>query len=155
MAVRFPKNKAFVECNGGCKNKSCSSGCIACGKCSDICRFGAIHISANGVALVDEERCIGCGACVRSCPQHVIKLYSEASFIRIRCSNHLKGVDARKACDNSCIACGLCTRVCTSSAISLVDNLAVIDEELCLSCGMCAVKCPRHVIKDMRGILTE
>ena len=34
-------------------------------------------------------------------------------------------------------------------------SFAVINEELCLSCGMCAVKCPRHVIYDLRGIYTE
>lgn len=33
-------------------------------------------------------------------------------------------------------------------------QLRVIDEEYCLSCGMCAVKCPRGVIRDLRGILT-
>ena len=32
---------------------------------------------------------------------------------------------------------------------------AVIEESICLSCGMCAVKCPRHVIHDLHGILTE
>ena len=41
-----------------------------------------------------------------------------------------------------------------SGAVKVTDNLSTIDEELCLSCGMCAVKCPRHAIYDLRGILT-
>ena len=40
-------------------------------------------------------------------------------------------------------------------AITVQDNLSHIDESLCLSCGQCAVKCPRHAIYDLRGILTE
>ena len=43
----------------------------------------------------------------------------------------------------------------TAGAIKVKDNCAVIEESICLSCGMCAVKCPRHVIHDLHGILTE
>lgn len=153
--ARFPLKKAYVSCNGGCRNTGCSSGCIGCGKCIDVCRFGAIHISSHGVAEVDKDNCIGCSACTKACPQHVIHLYTEADLIRIRCSNHSKGPDARKLCTVSCIACGICERTCTAGAVAVEDNLASIDYELCLSCGMCAVKCPRHVIEDIRGVLTE
>lgn len=152
--AHFPSKKAYVSCNGGCRNHGCANGCIGCGKCSDVCRFDAIHMNSHGVAEVDEAKCIGCGACMRACSQHVIHLYSEADFIRIRCSNHSKGADARKLCDVSCIACGICERICTAGAVNVQDNLSVIDYELCLSCGMCAVKCPRHVIEDMRSVLT-
>jgi ferredoxin len=31
----------------------------------------------------------------------------------------------------------------------------VIDPKTCLGCGMCAVKCPRGVIRDIRGIITD
>ena len=41
------------------------------------------------------------------------------------------------------------------NSIKVIDNCAVINEELCLSCGMCAVKCPRHAIYDLRGIFTK
>ena len=30
-----------------------------------------------------------------------------------------------------------------------------IDMEKCICCGMCAVKCPRGVIRDMHGIMTD
>ena len=51
----------------------CAYGCIACGLCVNACRFDAIHLNEFGCAEVDDEKCIGCGACARKCPRHVIK----------------------------------------------------------------------------------
>ena len=48
-----------------------------------------------------------------------------------------------------------CARNSPAGAITVTDNLSHIDESVCLSCGQCAVKCPRHAICDLRGILTE
>ena len=160
MAVKkkFPYRSAFVACNGGChvtEGSSCSYGCIACGKCVESCKFGAIHLNEHGVAEVDEEKCIACGRCTRECPQHIIHLHDCANTIAVKCSNKDKGKDARGVCAVSCIGCGICEKTCTASAIHVEDNCAVIDEASCLSCGMCAVKCPRHAIYDLRGIFTK
>lgn len=159
MAVKkkFPYRAAVVACNGGChaaESNACSNGCIGCGKCAQVCKFDAISVQESNVALVDEEKCIACGMCVKECPQQVIHLHDCANYIVVKCSNKDNGKQAREFCTNSCIGCGLCERLCTASAIHVVDNCAVIDETICLSCGMCAVKCPRHVLKDTRGILT-
>ena len=160
MAVKkkFPYRSAFVACNGGChvtEGSSCSYGCIACGKCVESCKLGAIHLNEYGVAEVDEEKCIACGRCTRECPQHIIHLHDCANTIAVKCSNKDKGKDARGVCAVSCIGCGICEKTCTASAIHVEDNCAVIDEASCLSCGMCAVKCPRHAIYDLRGIFTK
>ena len=48
-----------------------------------------------------------------------------------------------------------CTLGRQDGAITVTENLSHIDESLCLSCGQCAVKCPRHAIVDLRGILTD
>ena len=92
MAVKkkFPYRSAFVACNGGChvtEGSSCSYGCIACGKCVESCKFGAIHLNEHGIAEVDEEKCIACGRCVRECPQHIIHLHDCANTIVVKCSN--------------------------------------------------------------------
>ena len=155
---KFPYRSAFVACNGGChvtEGSSCSYGCIACGKCVESCKFGAIHLNEHGIAEVDEEKCIACGRCVRECPQHIIHLHDCANTIVVKCSNKDKGKDARTVCSVSCIGCGICEKTCTASAIHVEDNCAVIDEASCLSCGMCAVKCPQHAIYDLRGIFTK
>ncbi|NUM56033.1 MAG: 4Fe-4S dicluster domain-containing protein [Candidatus Hydrogenedentes bacterium] len=36
--------------------------------CVQLCPVGASYRSPDGVILVDEERCIGCGYCVQACP---------------------------------------------------------------------------------------
>ena len=100
-------------------------GCIACGKCVESCKFGAIHLNEHGIAEVDEEKCIACGRCVRECPQHIIHLHDCANTIVVKCSNKDKGKDARTVCSVSCIGCGICEKTCTASAIHVEDNRCV------------------------------
>lgn len=154
---KFPYRSAFVACHGGCHVNSehgCDYGCTGCGACAAVCPFDAIHINDTGVAEVDEEKCIACGKCTRECPKQIIRIHNCANYIVVRCSNKDKGKDARQSCLVSCIGCGICEKTCTAGAVRVIDNCAVIDEDYCLSCGMCAVKCPRHVITDHRGIIS-
>ena len=155
---KFPYKAALVACNGSCgatreKPKS-TNGRLGCGACVSACKFGAIHLNDNGVADVEEEKCVACGACARACPQHIIRIHECANYIVVKCANHDKGAEARKECNVSCIGCGICQKTCTAGAIRVQENRAVIDETYCLSCGMCSVKCPRHAIYDLRGIIT-
>lgn len=149
---KFPYRAALVACDGGCRATDCAYGCIGCGACVAACKFSAIAIRADGVAEVDEAQCIGCGACARACPRQLIHVHMCANYIVVKCSNRDKGAAARKQCAVSCIGCGICEKTCTASAIHVRENCAVIDEAYCLSCGMCATKCPRKVIRDLRGI---
>jgi MinD superfamily P-loop ATPase len=45
--------------------------CTQCGKCAEICRFGAINL-IDGVYSVDPLDCEGCGYCARICPSEAI-----------------------------------------------------------------------------------
>lgn len=160
MAVKkkFPYKAALVACNGGCRaakgEAGCADGCIGCGECVSVCKFGAISLNEYGVAEVNEDKCIACGKCMKVCPQEIIHIHECANYIVVKCSNKSKGVEAKKQCEVSCIGCGICEKTCTAGAVCVIDNHAVINEELCLSCGMCAVKCPRHAIYDLRGVFT-
>lgn len=44
--------------------------CNHCAKspCTQVCPVGATYESPDGVSLVDESYCIGCGYCVQACP---------------------------------------------------------------------------------------
>lgn len=44
--------------------------CNHCEKsvCSQVCPVGASYHTKDGVVLVDDKRCIGCGYCVQACP---------------------------------------------------------------------------------------
>ena len=54
---KFPYKAALVACNGSCgatrEEPKCAYGCLGCGACVSACKFGAIHLSDNGVADVD------------------------------------------------------------------------------------------------------
>lgn len=36
--------------------------------CSQVCPVGATFLTEEGVVLVDDDRCIGCGYCIHACP---------------------------------------------------------------------------------------
>jgi len=49
--------------------------CTACGRCVDVCRFGAMI----GPGKVDPLGCEGCGACVTICPEQALSLVESES----------------------------------------------------------------------------
>lgn len=120
---------------------SCAYGCIGFGDCVSACQFDAIHI-VNGVALVDQEKCTGCGACTKACPKSIISLISDDINPIVLCKNTDKGAQTRKVCSTGCIGCMKCTKVCPTNAISVKDNLASIQQDLCIACMQCADECP-------------
>ncbi len=56
--------------------KVCSIGCLGLGSCVEACSFGAVTMGPDGLPVVDETRCTGCGACEKACPKHIINLSS-------------------------------------------------------------------------------
>jgi MinD superfamily P-loop ATPase len=49
--------------------------CIACGRCEDVCRFGAVSRSpAGGEYEVDTIACEGCELCMRVCPADAVRM---------------------------------------------------------------------------------
>lgn len=164
------KKVAFVKCKGTCDKtrvqynyygmddcrkvsvvpgageKACVYGCMGYGSCVKACDFDAIHV-VDGVAVVDKEKCVACGKCVQTCPNHLIELVPYDAKYLVQCSSHDKGKDVKAKCDSGCIGCTLCMKQCESDAIHMDNNVAVIDYEKCTNCGKCAAKCPVKVIQ--------
>ncbi|MBR2809153.1 MAG: 4Fe-4S binding protein [Erysipelotrichaceae bacterium] len=46
--------------------------CLGCGACTGVCPVGAIALDDSGKACVDQSLCIDCGACVATCPVSAI-----------------------------------------------------------------------------------
>lgn len=131
--------------------KSCSYGCIGLGSCTSVCKFGAIEVN-NGVAVVNEEKCTACGACVNICPKNIITILPVSSKVTVKCSSKDKGKKTRTVCQTGCIGCGICAKSCPKEAISLENNVAAINSELCVNCGICANKCPQKCIISTRVV---
>lgn len=139
--------KAAKQLYGGMN--LCPFGCMGLGDCVASCDFDAIHIK-NGVALVDRDKCTSCGACVKACPNSLIRVSPAKNIVFVRCNNTEKGAVARKACSNACIGCMKCTKVCKFDAIKVENFLAKIDPEKCKNCGLCAKECPTNAIINLR-----
>ena len=163
------KMVAFVHCDGTCINsnkvyeyngtkdcrlaallpntgeKKCINACLGYGSCVSACKFDAIHI-VDGVAKVDEEKCVACKACINICPMKVIDLVPYGKQHKVVCSNKDKGKLAMDAYKVSCIGCGMCEKTCTKDAIKVTNNVAVMNFDKCDDCGDCAKKYPRKCI---------
>lgn len=128
---------------------SCSFGCIGFGDCANVCDEGAIEIK-DGTAVISPSKCIACGKCVKTCPNHLISLKKKSAATAVRCSSQDIGKITRTVCKNGCIACGICVKKCPEGAMSLNSNHAEIDYKKCTSCGICAESCPVKCIEMLQ-----
>ncbi len=160
---------AFVNCNGNCSNiktkidtanykdcveaqkhhhkhsEGCTYGCAGLGTCVQVCKYGALDI-VDGIAKVNEEKCVTCGACVNVCPMGLIELVPVNKRVRVVCSSNDSGKHVRVNCSVGCIGCKICEKNCPHDAIHVNDSLAKIDYDKCTNCGICAEKCPTKAI---------
>ncbi len=166
---------AVLRCNGSCENapakssydsaltcefatsifageSACAFGCLGYSDCVRACKFDAIHIdSTTNLPIVDEEKCVACGACAKACPRKLIEMRNKEKKGRrvyVACRNTEKGAAAKKNCSVACIGCGKCAKVCAFDAITIENNLAYIDFTKCKLCRKCVSECPTHAIHE-------
>ena len=132
---------------GGNGPLSCKFGCLGFGTCVKACKYDAISV-VNGVAKVNEDRCVGCMACASVCPRNLIVPVEPKRNVVIACASLAKGAVTTRGCTVGCIGCGLCKKICPNDAITVEKNLAVIDYSKCDNCGLCATVCPKKLIRD-------
>jgi H+/Na+-translocating ferredoxin:NAD+ oxidoreductase subunit B len=106
--------------------QGCTYGCMGLGDCSKACDFDAIHV-VDGVAVVDYDKCVGCGACERVCPRHIISMvpFKSEQMLVIQCSNQDFGKDVKAVCKVGCIGCKACSRV--NELFEMSNNLPHIN----------------------------
>ena len=132
---------------GGNGPLSCKFGCLGFGTCVKSCKYDAISV-VNGVAVVNEDRCVGCMACASVCPRNLIIPVEPGRNVVIACASLAKGAVTTRGCTVGCVGCGLCKKICPKDAITIEKNLAIIDYSKCDNCGLCATVCPKKLIKD-------
>ena len=97
-------------------------GCLA-HPCREICRKQAITFNQKR-AHIDQEKCIKCGMCEKTCPYNAIHHYVRP-----------------------------CADACGMNAIGSDDHgRAEIDQKRCVSCGQCLINCPFGAIADKSQI---
>ncbi|MBQ9415153.1 MAG: RnfABCDGE type electron transport complex subunit B [Clostridia bacterium] len=139
-----PSCAAAAKFFGG--DKACAYGCLGYGDCVSVCQYDALRIE-NGIAVVDRDKCTGCGMCAAKCPKALIAVSEVKTAAIVSCRSHDKGAVARKACKAACIGCMKCQKVCESDAIHVTNFLAEVDPEKCTACGKCVEACPQHCIE--------
>ncbi len=107
---KCPVNRVFVtDACQGCLERPCKEVCPK--KCVEV---------ENERSVIDQDKCIKCGLCMRSCPYNAI-------------------VKQERPCEK---ACGI-------GAIDEDENgHARIDQDKCVQCGMCLSSCPFAAIVD-------
>ncbi len=60
-----------------------------------------------GIVTFDEEKCSGCGICVKACPADTLELMDKKSKMKT---------------PNECMACSVCTAICPDDAITMHKN---------------------------------
>ena len=123
----------------------CKFGCLGFGNCVAQCKYDALSI-VDGIAKVDQEKCVGCMSCAAACPRNLIVPVEYGKHVVIACASTAKGSVTIRGCSAGCIGCGLCKKICPNGAITIDQNLATIDYSKCSGCGLCANVCPKHLI---------
>lgn len=133
VASRAAYYNGVYDCNdavlvaGGAKG--CAHGCLGLGSCARACPFGAIEITASGLAVVHPDLCTGCGTCVAACPRNLIKLVPKDAPVHVLCSSPAKGGDKRKVCKVACIGCRKCVKEANEGQMIMDGFLARVNYE--------------------------
>lgn len=133
----------------------CNHACIGLGECAAVCPFDAIKMVEN-FPIVDADKCVSCGVCVRTCPKAIIELQTIKARVFVPCSTKDLGKEVRAVCAVGCIGCKLCVKACPADAVTYENNVIVIDHKSCIEYGSecgeaCIGKCPRNIFRAYNG----
>ncbi len=139
------------DCNAAQKiadgPKNCPGGCIGLGSCVRACPFGAIEITAEGLAVISRVNCTGCEKCIATCPRSVIKMTPLSATTHVLCNSNDKGALVRKYCQVGCIACQICKKVAPES-YTIENFLARVVYDSAENAEVAIEKCPTKCIRD-------
>jgi electron transport complex protein RnfB len=139
--------------------KKCPYACLGLGDCVEVCPQHAISIDPEkNVAIVDWEKCNGCGLCVTECVQNLIELVPAGTKIGFLCNyKPLRDIPGREKCDFGCIHCRKCLKACEDEAIEWNKERAIpeIIQEKCTLCSKCIEDCEQNTLADLTKAKAE
>ncbi len=133
-------------------SKDCSWGCLGLGDCETACDFEAISMNANGLPVVDSDKCTACNDCVEECPKGLFVLMPIGQKLIVQCKSLLEGDLAESKCSVACTGCSRCVADSAPGVIEIIDNLAVVNYELNdLTTAIATKRCPTDAIVWLAG----
>lgn len=131
--------------------RACKNGCLGLGDCVRACPFDALSIGSEGIAVVNADRCTGCGLCVPVCPKELFQFYPRMRRIELSCVAREKQSVVRATCMVGCTLCRKCVAKCPAQAIEWDGRTIIVHHEPCLaygpSCGeACVDICPSTIL---------
>ena len=109
-------------------------------------------MNEHDLPVVDEQRCTGCGDCVRACPKDLFSLQPQSHRLWVACRSLEAGDELLADCQVACTACGRCAAD-APGLIDMHDNLPVIDDARGVATTAAIQSCPTGAIVwlDERG----
>ncbi|OQY76104.1 MAG: electron transporter RnfB [Ignavibacteriales bacterium UTCHB3] len=107
-------------------DKLCFYGCLGGGDCVVACPFGALVMGENGLPVLIESLCTGCGNCEQACPRHVIEMHPADRKVFVFCKSLDDPKTSKAVCSVSCMGCSICARK-SEGGVVMENNLAVIN----------------------------
>ena len=92
---------------------SCCKCCCACLEGVTMLAKPAEFVKNNYYAVLDAEKCVGCGKCGQKCKTEAIKMQPVKDSKKVKAV----GIDL-----NRCIGCGVCVAVCKTGALTLAKK---------------------------------
>ncbi len=131
--------------------KVCHIGCLGLGTCVTACMFNALSMGPDGLPVVNEENCTGCGACEKICPKNIIRLTS----VTRRIIREYTVQDCTTPCQRACPS-GLDIRkyVGLIQEGDYAGSLAVIKERMPFPTVISRI-CPQLCEFDCRRLLQD
>jgi len=86
--ARYQGIQSCIAANALANVQACAFGCLGFGDCVRACNFDALHM-ADGLAVVDYDKCTGCTACSKVCPRNLIEMipFCYDSMIVVACNS--------------------------------------------------------------------
>jgi len=130
--------------------KACEYGCLGFGDCCEVCKFDALHMGNNGLPVVNDKKCTGCGLCVIACPRNVMEMIPKSAQIYVACRSQERGKEVKEVCEVGCTGCSLCAnpKVTPTGALKMDGFLPRENWEIKDNLIVAKYKCPTNSFID-------